>query len=382
MPDRSSRPQARHLGPALLVLASLGIAEAAPPAGKPVFIHIEALAPTSVGLNGFVVGGDFTEGGAFQWMPTSGVTLVGGFSGYISRDGRAMAGTVVDQNRIQQPGRWEGGRSWRTLGPLVPGAVPCDTSLGFAMGTSGDGRVVVGGGYYGTNPAKECDLFTAYRWEESTGYVLLPPSLAGDYTRAHAVSADGRVVVGIDAAMTGLWRGVKWVDGREEFIQGPIGFVVSAWAVNHDGTLIVGSGCTVDLPNQPPSGWSWTAAGGVKCHTAVPPRWVPWIFGDSNNYNTYIRAVSDDGRVMGGDIEFDVAQGDEESVIWFDGEPVYLRDYLRDHGYPDAFAGHANTGKITGVSADGRVLVGNNGGFFGAVNRWGFIVILPELGAK
>jgi|SRR4029453_372681 hypothetical protein len=82
MPDRSSRLQARHFGPALLVLASLGIAEAAPPAGKPVFIHIEALAPTSVGLNGFVVAGDFTEGGAFQWMPTSGVTLVGGGLGW------------------------------------------------------------------------------------------------------------------------------------------------------------------------------------------------------------------------------------------------------------------------------------------------------------
>ena len=43
-------------------------------------------------------------------------------------------------------------------------------------------------------------------------------------------------MVGIDAALTGLWRGVKWVDGRHEFIQGPLGEVVSAWAVNHDGT--------------------------------------------------------------------------------------------------------------------------------------------------
>ena len=265
-------------------------------------------------------------------------------TGYISRDGKAMAGTVIDQNKIQQPARWEGGRSWRGLGPLVPGAVPCGSSLSFAMGTSGDGRVVVGGGYYGTNPADPCDFFSAYRWEESTGYVLLPTQ-DGDYTRAHAVSADGHVVVGIDAALTGLWRGVKWVDGKHELIQGPVGQVVSAWAVNRDGTVIVGSGCTADLPNQPPSGWSWTAAGGVKCHTAEPPRWVPWVFGNSNNYNTYIRAVSDDGRVMGGDIEFDIAQGDEESVIWFDGEPVYLRDYLRDHGYPDAFEGQRQHGQ-------------------------------------
>jgi len=159
MPDRSSRPQARHVGPALVVLASLGIAEAAPPAGKPVSIHTEGLAPTSVGQNGFIVAGDFTEGGAFYWMPTSGVTLVGGGlgSGFISRDGKAMAGTVIDPNRIQQAAKWEGGRSWRTLGPLVPNAVPCQQSLSVAMGTSGDGRVVVGSGWSARTSASDQD---------------------------------------------------------------------------------------------------------------------------------------------------------------------------------------------------------------------------------
>ena len=379
MPDRSLRPHARRFGPALVRLASLGIAEAAPPAGKPVFIHVEDLVPTSVGQNGFVVAGRYLGGGAFNWMPTSGVTLVGGVLAYISRDGKAMAGTTLDQNKIQQAAKWEGGRSWRTLGPLVPGAAPCGSSLSFAMGTSGDGRVVVGAGYYGTNPADSCNFSSAYRWEESTGFVLMPTQ-DGDYTRAHAVSADGHVVVGIDAAKTGLWRGVKWVDGKHELIHGPVGEVVSAWAVNRDGTVIGGSGCTADLPNQPPSAWSWTAAGGVKCHPAEPPLWVRWVQG--NNYNTYMFAVSDDGRVMGGDIQFNTAFAEEESVVWFDGEPVYLRDYLRDHGYPDAFKDHANTGKINAVSPDGRVLVGDNAGLFGAANRWGFIVILPELNAK
>jgi uncharacterized membrane protein len=112
------------------------------------------------------------------------------------------------------------------------------------------------------------------------------------------------------------------------------------------------------------------------------PAWVPWIDRRNPLYNVYIYAVSDDGRVMGGDIEFDVAAGDEESVIWFGGEPVFLRDYLRDHGYPDAFKDHFNTGRITAVSPDGRTIVGHNGGIFGAVNRNGFIVVLPELDKK
>jgi uncharacterized membrane protein len=379
MEDRSSRPLALHLWAALMTLVSIGGAEAAPPAGKPVFIHIQGLAPTTVGMNGFIVAGDFTEGGAFQWMPTSGVTLVGGTNAYISRDGKAMVGSIIDSNGIQQAARWLGGTSWQALGPLVPGALRCDQSMSFAMSTSADGRVVVGGGYYGTDSAHPCDFYTAYRWEESTGYALMPTS-DGNYTRAHTVSADGHVVVGIDAAPYGTWRGVKWVDGKEEFILGPLGNTVSAWAVNRDGSVIAGSGCTVDLPNQPPTAWSWTADGGVKCHTAEPPRWVPWIFGNNDfNYNTYIYATSDDGRVLGGNIQFDIAAGDEESVLWFDGEPVYLRDYLRGHGYPDAFEGHANTGRITAISPDGRVIVGHNGGPFGAVNRYGFIVILPEL---
>jgi len=118
----------------------------------------------------------------------------------------------------------------------------------------------------------------------------------------------------------------------------------------------------------------------VKCYTAEPPPWVRWAVG--NNYNTYIYAVSDDGRVVGGDIQLDTAAGDEDSVIWFDGEPTYLRDYLRSHGYPDAFKDHANTGRITAVSPDGRVIVGHNGGPYGAINRYGFIIILPELDEK
>ena len=59
------------LTPALLVLTWLGTAEAAPPAGKPVFIQVQGLAPTSVGLNGFIVAGDFTEGGIQKKAPPS-----------------------------------------------------------------------------------------------------------------------------------------------------------------------------------------------------------------------------------------------------------------------------------------------------------------------
>jgi uncharacterized membrane protein len=365
----------------VVLLAGLGRAAAAPPAGKPVFIQVQGLAPTSVGLNGFITAGDFTGDGAFLWMPTSGVTLIGGRSGVINRDGRTVVGSLADANGHDQPAMWAGGTSWRLLGPLVPGAVHCIGTLGFATGASGDGRVVVGGGYIGTKPPEDCSAFTAFRWEEATGYTLLG-SLSGRSSRADAVSADGRVIVGYEEATSGpvAINGAKWVDGREEIIQGPLGPVGFAKAVNRDGTLIAGTACTFDLPNQPPNAFAWTAAGGTQCYPVEAARWIRWVRG--SNYNTYIYAVSDDGRVMGGAIQFDIAAGDEESVVWFDGEPVFLRDYLRSNGYPDAFEGHFNTGRITGISPDGRTIVGNNGGPLGAVNRYGFVVILPELGKK
>jgi uncharacterized membrane protein len=359
-------------------LARLGTAEAAPPAGKPVFIQVQGFAPTSIGLNGFIVAGDFTEGGAFHWMPTSGVTLIGGGQAFVSRDGRTIVGGLFDANGVQQAAKWAGGTSWRQLGPLVPGALPCDFSQSFASATSGDGRFVVGGGWYGTSAADDCRLFSAFRWEESTGYTLLG-SLSGQSSRADAISADGRVIVGYEEAVSGpvAINGAKWVDGREEIIRGPLGPVGFAKAVNRDGTIIAGTACTPDLPNQPPNAFAWTAAGGTQCYPVEAPRWVQWVRGF--NYNTYIYAVSDDGRVMGGAIHFDIAAGEEESVVWFDGEPVFLRDYLIANGYPNAFDGHFNTGRITAISPDGRTIVGHNGGPFGAINRYAFIVVLPEL---
>ena len=57
--------------------------------------------------------------------------------------------------------------------------------------------------------------------------------------------------------------------------------------------------------------------------------------------------LSDDGRVIGGALSFGL---DAESVVWFDGEPFMLRDYLRANGVPDAFEGWINTGFVQDVS--------------------------------
>lgn len=361
-----ARRLVRGTPPAILALACLGAAEAAPPQGTPLLITLPPeVLPTAVGANGFVVAGGLYSGGGFHWMPTSGVTRIGGMSvGDLSRDGKTIVGAARDSAGIQQAAIWTGGETWRLLGSVSPNARPCDDLLSNGYGTSGDGRVVVGLAWDG------CSYARAFRWEESTGVVDLG-SLAGGgrSTRANGVSGDGRVVVGWEESATGPRQGAKWVDGKEELIQGPAGPVGEARGANRDGSLIVGMTC--QLGGLPPAAWTWRKEAGVTCFPIErPPGFRP------GQYVALIQATSDDGRVMGGAASFGL---DAESVVWFDGEPVLLRDYLRDHGIPDAFDGWVNTGFITDISPDGRTLVGYGAG---PTTFQGFMVVLPDMGAR
>ena len=339
--------------------------EAAVPAGDAVLIELpDNVLAYDVGASGFVVGGTFFDGGGFHWMPTTGAQAIGGLSvDAVSRDGKTIVGRATDAGgRIQHAALWQGGREWRLLGSIAPNAVPCDDLLSGSFGADDEGRVIVGLAWNG------CSVARAFRWEESTGMVNLG-TLSGRSTRANNVSGDGRVVVGWEQAPTGLREGAKWVDGRQEMIRGPVGPVGEAHAANRDGSVIVGSGCTFDLVR--PTAWTWTATTGVVCSPVTVP---PWAL--DRPYQALMDSVSDDGRVIGGALTFGL---DAESIVWFDGEPIPLRDYLRSHGVPDAFEGWYNTGFVTNVSKDGRILVG-----FGAGERTfrGYMVVLPPLGSQ
>jgi len=96
----------------------------------------------------------------------------------------------------------------------------------------------------------------------------------------------------------------------------------------------------------------------------------------TNNFIGTGLATSEDGRIVGGSQSFGL---EAESVIWIDREPQYLKDYLRANGVPGAFQGWVNTGFVTGVSRDGRMLVGYGAGPRGFQ---GFIVILGSGGAR
>jgi probable HAF family extracellular repeat protein len=316
--------------------------------------------PYTVGGNAFAVAGTLFDGGAFSWMPTAGTQSIGGRSAIaISHDGRVIVGRALDARGLENAAIWTSARTWRLLGSFTPDAQPCDQLLSSAFGASDDGSVVVGLGWNG------CRIAHAFRWEEKTGMVDLGISNANS-SRANGISGDGRIVVGWQQHPTGFRQGAKWVNLKQEIIQGPAGMVGEAFAANRDGSLIVGEHCN-PASTTVRSAWTWTASAGVRCFPVVRPAHLPDL-----PYSVAMLSTSDNGRIIGGAFTFGL---DSEALLWLDGESHFLSDYLRATGRPNAFQGWVNTGFITSVSADGRTLVG-----FGAGPRrfQGYLVILPE----
>ena len=280
-------------------------------------------------------------------MPTTGAIILGGHGAVeSSRDGRTIVGDAYDPKGIERrPAIWQRAAEWRLLGfhrSRTP--LPCDDLLSTSYGTSPDGSVIVGIAWNG------CTTAHAFRWEETTGMVDLGSIVAGRSSRANGVSGDGRVVVGGQDTSRGHRQGARWVDGRQELFTGPAGGVGDRQhgAVNHDGSIVAGRQCRFPDLASNQSAWIWTAPG--RRHSACPSRRSQLGGAISVKY-----AMSDDGRVIGGG---QAPASNQDAVIWIDRSPAYLKDFLRANGVPTRSTTWINTGEITGVSPDGRILVG------------------------
>jgi probable HAF family extracellular repeat protein len=321
----------------------------------------------AVNASGSVVVGAFNSGGGFYWMPTTGSIFLGGQQALgVSGDGTRIVGIAYDPTGVENAAFWLRGTEWQLLGSFA-NAVPCDKDLSSATATSRDGSVIVGIAFNGCGPAH------AFRWEEKAGMVDLGSLVSGRSTQAMGVSGDGRVVVGGQDEVSGYRRGARWASGREELFTGPAGGVVgSTRAVNHDGSIVAGRQCRPDLASDQ-SAWIWTPNGGTECLPA------PGRMSSQLVVITEANAMSDDGRVIGGR-QGAAGSTDQDAVIWIDRSPAYLKDFLRANGVPDAFATWINTGEITGVSPDGRILVGYGaplGGYRGYMVILGSKLVMP-----
>jgi probable HAF family extracellular repeat protein len=163
---------------------------------------------------------------------------------------------------------------------------PAGTSS--ALGVNIDGSVVVGASTLTTAGASP---WQAFRWTEALGMQNLGSIAPNSYSEARATNHDGSVVVGgtyVPAPRVGDYddfHAFRWVlsnpaTGAGTFTDlGPATY--EAWAVNGDGSVIVGIG------NR--HAFRWTQAGGVVDLGVLP-----------GHINSMATAVSADGKVVVG----------------------------------------------------------------------------------
>ena len=184
--------------------------------------------------------------------------------------------------------------------------------------------------------------------------VDLGSSVAGRASLAAGVSADGRVAVGYQERADGTRQGARWVDLQQQLIPnvaGALTFVGQARAANHDGSIVVGQNCRFGIESEQ-SAWVWSERDGTRCLPAPTFRPSP-----GPTITVTANGTSDDGRVIGGGQNVG-GSNDSNAIIWINGTGSYLKDYLQANGIPNAFQNWINTGEITDVSPDGRILVG------------------------
>lgn len=238
-------------------------------------------------------------------------------SSYISADGKYVTGYSQSYGGFDgfQAFRWDAEHGMVGLGEL-----PGGTRMSRTGGISPDGSRVVG-------VSNSSIGFEAMVWSEATGMF-----------GAGRLPGDGRVAGFGDISLTGVAvgssgvdnsahsRAVRWTQSEGMTDLGVWGY---AMAVTPDGTTIVGNGHT--------GPFRWTAETGITVLADLP----------GGDYFGTAAAISDDGRWIAGDVASSLGR---EACIWKPDGTVMGLGQLGGLSY------------ATGISNDGRVVVGIAGG--------------------
>ena len=313
-------------------------------------VHSEALA---VSDDGHVVVGRsssarFTEEG-FVWAGADTLTpLLGAGLIPVASEPRALTATGdVVAGKIGIAGgfeaaRWTAGTGWVGLGDIAGG-----THISQALGISASGSVLVG---WGSSDAG----FESVRWTAGTPVAMgdLP---GGVFNSAAAqVSADGGTISGTGGSAGGpeayVWTQAGGMVGLGDLAFGA--FESEAFGMNGAGTVIVGEGTSAAGVEA----FRWTAAGGMEGLGDLPGGPVQSTAFD----------VSDDGAIVVG---FATTGAGSEAFIWDAAHGMRnLKDVLVAAGVT-ALAGWTLT-EATGISADGRTVIGNGTNPSGQAEGW------------
>jgi probable HAF family extracellular repeat protein len=276
---------------------------------------------------------------AFRWTTTGGLTELAVLSGLSSA--RANA---VSANGAVIVGRC-GDRSVRWVGNAI---IDLNTfgsgSFSSANGIAGNGQFIVGNAFNGSFSSPET---VPYRWSTGAGSQTLAPGYitSGSYEEfgAKGASADGSVVVGNEGLL--VREAFRWTAASGLMSMGYLPFGPqmpdsTASAVSADGEIVVGQ--SVSIPG--PQAFHWNAIHGMVG------------LGDlaGGDFHSAANAVSSDGAVIVG---LATSGSGPESFIW---DAVHgmrsLRTLLANLGHVDVNDWVLTS--ATGVSADGRTIVG------------------------
>ncbi|TVR95113.1 MAG: hypothetical protein EA406_14580, partial [Rhodospirillales bacterium] len=318
---------------------------------------------------------------AFRWTADGGMVGLGILEGRnqsvaraVSADGSVVVGQSSFNHWPSEAFRWTADGGMVGLGGGVEGG-----TYSSASGVSADGSVVVGssGG-------------EAFRWTADGGMVGL-----GGW-RTSAVSADGSVVVGFE----NFGVVFRWTeaDGKEE-IYHVFNYDGDTTAFSADGLVVVGwtdHGCCGSSAGR--MAFRWTADGRVDRLGGLEGLFLPpWY--DTARDRSLANAVSADGSVVVGQAwpwshtnfqqVFDewgyywqqISAPDAEAFLWDEAAGMRsLRNLLID----DYALGEALTGwslsDATGISADGRTIVGYGFNPSGETEAW--LLRLPAAPAE
>jgi uncharacterized membrane protein len=181
----------------------------------------------------------------------------------------------------------------------------------------------------------------AFVWTDTEGMTALPVNRPDTYSRANVISADGHVIAGWNDQEDGFRTAVVWKDRVPTDIVDrdnlPVG---EADGISIDGRFVVGSSYT-DI-NGNSGSWRWNS----NSNTMILIPLMTFAFGVTANGDT----------VVGNTGFFD--DPPRAAVIWRkDVGSMLLADYLAEQ-HITVPADWDLSGGLTGISADGRTLVG------------------------
>jgi len=258
-----------------------------------------------------------------------------------------------------------------------------------ATGVSADGAVIIGK-YFLAGLDPRCAVFggctRAFIWTAATGAQDLG-LLNGFETEAHALSADGSLIVGEASSSTAFRRafirtpttGMQDI-GTPIVPNGPDFSVSRAFGISATGSVIVGESVPIQTSPQPnliPRAFRFTPSAGFEFLTTLPNELQSRanavsadgtvIVGDSYDTNTFLSrafrwkaGVAQDLGNLGGGESFAMATSADGSVV------VGLSRFIGGfHPFRWTAAGMQDLGDLGGswatassVSADGSVVVG------------------------